>query len=75
MSSELQITKVFQDGKFVGQSQIGANTKVEGGGSLVFGQEQDAMLGSFSASQAFRYFSCYPVRSLFDYVHSSFLFF
>jgi len=53
MSSEQRITKVFQDGKIAGQSQINANTKVEGGGALVFGQEQDAVLGSFESGQAF----------------------
>lgn len=53
MSSEDSIVKVYQNGRFVGKKAINANTKVEGGGALVFGQEQDAILGGFVREQAF----------------------
>ena len=54
MSYPQRIVKVYQDGEFVGEVTSGDNSYVEGGGGLIFGQEQDSVYGSFNAGQAFR---------------------
>ena len=56
MSHTLKSVKAFQDGAFMGERKSDdVDINVEGGGTLVFGQEQDSLNGGFHPDQAFRY--------------------
>lgn len=55
MSQSAREVIVHQDGVLKQKIQLdSANYFLPGGGSLIFGQEQDSTFGGFNANQAFR---------------------
>ena len=53
MSHPQRIVKVYKDGEFVKELTSGPSI-VQGGGGLIFGQEQDSLYGTFAAAESFR---------------------